>query len=145
MTAAFQEILVPVDGSEGSQRAVRFADRLAAATGTPLKLIFVFSLPPTEFVTVARLSKEDIDNVRNSAARNVFATARAALTDAGREVQEEVLFGDPAPEILHYINERPDALVVMGRRGLTRMESLMLGSVSEKVVRHAKGSVTIVN
>jgi nucleotide-binding universal stress UspA family protein len=145
MTAAFQEILVPVDGSEGSQRAVRFADRLAVATGSPLKLIFVFSLPPSEFVTVARLSKEDIENVRNSAAKSVFAAARGALADPARQVHEEVLFGDPAAEILHYINERPDALVVMGRRGLTRMESLLLGSVSEKVVRHAKGSVTIVN
>jgi len=34
--------------------------------------------------------------------------------------------------------------VVIGRRGLTRMKSLMLGSVSDKVIRHAKSPVTVI-
>jgi nucleotide-binding universal stress UspA family protein len=145
MSAEFKEIVVPVDGSDSSQRAVRFADRLAKATGSSLKLVYVFQVPPTELVSVARLSKEDIEKAKQAAAKTAFASAREAVGDPARDVAEEVLFGDPAAEIIHFINARPDSLVVMGRRGLTRMGSLLLGSVSEKVVRHAAGSVTIVH
>jgi nucleotide-binding universal stress UspA family protein len=145
MSAEFKEIVVPVDGSESSQRAVRFAERLAKSTGTGLKLVYVFQVPPTELVSVARLSKEDIEKAKQSAAKVAFDKAHEALGDKSVAVSADVLFGDPATEIIHYINAQPDSLVVMGRRGLTRMGSLLLGSVSEKVVHHAAGSVTIVH
>jgi nucleotide-binding universal stress UspA family protein len=55
-----------------------------------------------------------------------------------------ITVGDPAEEILRYVNADPDALVVMGRRGLSPVKTLMLGSVSEKVLRGAGGTVTLV-
>lgn len=53
--------------------------------------------------------------------------------------------GDPANEVIGYVGEHPKALVVMGRRGLSPIQSLLMGSVSEKVARHAQGAVTLVN
>ncbi|MEQ8485646.1 MAG: universal stress protein [Pseudomonadales bacterium] len=46
---------------------------------------------------------------------------------------------------LAYLNKRPGTLAVMGRRGLSPIKSLLLGSVSDKVVRHATNPVLVVN
>ena len=48
-------------------------------------------------------------------------------------------------EILAYLNKRPGTLAVMGRRGLSPIKSLLLGSVSDKVVQHATNPVLVVN
>lgn len=71
--------------------------------------------------------------------------ARAALRDIGTNAEELVVLGDPAEEIINYVDNHPKALVVMRRRGLSAMKSLLLGSVSEKVMRHARGAVTLVS
>jgi len=144
MSAEFNVIIVPVDGSEGSQRAARFAARLAKATQCKLKLVYVFPATPNEITGMARLSREDIEHAEKQAARKVFDKARQVIGEE-QPLEEQVFFGDPAEEIIRHLGEHPKALVVMGRRGLSRMESLLLGSVSEKVVRYASGAVTIVN
>jgi nucleotide-binding universal stress UspA family protein len=145
MSAEFNVIIVPVDGSEGSQRAARFAARLAKATHSKVNLLHVFPATPNEVIGMASLSREDIEHAEKQAARKAFDKALQAMGEQQQEIEEKVLFGDPAEEIIRYVGEHPDALVVMGRRGLSRMESLLLGSVSEKVVRYASGAVTIVH
>ena len=55
------------------------------------------------------------------------------------------LIGDVAEEILAYLNNARDVLLVMGRRGQTRMGALLLGSVSDKVLRHTQTPVTVVS
>lgn len=145
MSNEFEEIVVPVDGSEGSQRAAEFAARLARATGSALKLLYVFQATPGHLMSMARLEREDVDRIKKQAASEAFASVHKALGNDGDDAKEEVLIGDPAAEIVQYINARPKALVVMGRRGMSRMETLLMGSVSEKVVRHAAGPVTVVH
>ncbi len=141
----FDEIVVPVDGSEGSHRAARFAARLAAALNCPLKLAFVVSFTAESAMAMARMTREEIQEAGENQARQIFTDARAAMGDAGSEVGELIMIGDAAEEILVYIDQHPQALVVMGRRGLSTFQTLMLGSVSEKVMRYARGAVTLVN
>jgi nucleotide-binding universal stress UspA family protein len=139
----FDEIVVPVDGSEGSHRAARFGARLAAALGTPIKLAYVAPLTPESVMAMARMTREEIEEAQHNQAKEVLAKAQQDIgkIDAG----EIILTGDAAQEILNYIDKHPKALVVMGRRGLSPVRSLLLGSVSEKVMRYAKGAVTLVN
>ncbi len=139
------EIAVPVDGSEGASRAAAFAARLAAATGKPLRLIYVFPATPMTLIGLASMSAEQIKQAEADASREIFERARAAVADAGVETTEQILLGDPANELIGYVNQHPRSLLVMGRRGLSPIQSLLLGSVSEKVARHAHGAVTLVN
>lgn len=141
----FDEIVVPVDGSDGAGRAAAFAARLAAAIRCPIRLLYVFPATPMAIVGFSRMSSEEIKQAQNSAARDIFGKARAAIGGAGAEVDEVVLLGDPANELIGYVGQHPKALVVMGRRGLSPIRSLLMGSVSEKVARYANGAVTLVN
>lgn len=141
----FDEIVVPVDGSEGSGRAASFAARLAAAVKCPIRLTYVFPATPMAMIGFSKMDAEEIKKVQGNAAKDIFETARAAIGSTGATVEELVLIGDPANELINYIDHHPKALVVMGRRGLSPIESLLMGSVSEKVARHAKGAVTLVN
>jgi nucleotide-binding universal stress UspA family protein len=143
----FDEILVPVDGSEGSHRAALFGARLAAALGAPVKLGYVVPLAPEAVMALAKLSREEVREREQASARLVLDQAQALLAAEGIHVSTEqvVMIGDAATEIISYIDKHPRSLIVMGRRGLSPIKSLMVGSVSEKVMRYAQGAVTLVN
>lgn len=96
-------------------------------------------------MALAHLDKAEVDRIQHERAHNVLAQARKTLGSAGQRAEELILFGDPAEEIIHYSGKHPQALITMGRRGLSPVETLLLGSVSERVMRHASGVVTLVN
>ncbi len=139
------QIVVPVDGSEGASRAAVFAARLAAATSKPLSLLYVFPATPMALIGLASMSAEQIKQAEADASREIFEKARGAIADSGVACSEVVLLGDPANELIGYVNQHPNSMLVMGRRGLSPIRSLLMGSVSEKVARHSHGAVTLVN
>jgi nucleotide-binding universal stress UspA family protein len=94
---------------------------------------------------MAGMSRADIDQAAQAAAQRAFDETRKALgSDLIDRIEEETSIGDPAEEIIRYTEDDHAVLVVLGRRGLSRMKSLMLGSVSDKVLRHAKSPVTVI-
>jgi len=140
-----KEILVPVDGSESSGRAVRFAASQASALGVPVRLFYVFPAASVEVIGMAGMSRDDIDQAAQAAAQRAFDKTRQELgEEVPDDLEEETSIGDPAEEIVRYTEDDPGVMVIMGRRGLSRMKSLVLGSVSDKVSRHAKSPVTII-
>ncbi|MEE4304535.1 MAG: universal stress protein [Wenzhouxiangella sp.] len=140
-----KEILVPVDGSDNANRAVRFAAGMASALDVPMRLFYVFPAASVEVIGMAGMSRDDIDHAAQAAAQRAFDKTREALgDDAPKDLEEETSIGDPAEEIVRYAEDDPGVMVIMGRRGLSRMKSLVLGSVSDKVSRHAKSPVTII-
>jgi len=142
--AEVSRIIVPGDGSEGSGRAARFAARLGSALGIPITLVHVIPMTPESVMGLSQLEKSEVENVQRRRAASVLDELRESLGDAKDAVEEQVMVGDPAEEILRYVNADPEALVVMGRRGLSPVKTLMLGSVSEKVLRGAGATVTLV-
>lgn len=145
MTEHIREILVPVDGSENSIRAATFAMEMASAMNIGVRLFYVFPAASVEVIGIAGMSRADIDQAAQAAAQRAFDKTRegvgSALID---KVEQETSIGDPAEEIIRFTEDDPHVLVIIGRRGLSRMRSLMLGSVSDKVLRHAKSPVTVI-
>jgi nucleotide-binding universal stress UspA family protein len=141
----FNEILVPVDGSDGSHRAALFGAQLASGLSLPLKLAYVVPLTAEGAMAFAKLSKSEVEESQRLQARTALDQAKGAIGGTQAQVSEEILIGDAAEEILNYSNQHPKTLIVMGRRGLSPIKTLMLGSVSEKVMRYAHGPVTVVN
>ena len=142
--AECKEILVPVDGSEGSHRAARLAARMASALGVPLKFLHVIPATPESIMAMSKMSREDIAAIEQERGGTVIAAARAAIGETGAGAEALIIVGDPAEEILTYMDRHKDSMVVLGRRGLSRFQTIVLGSVSEKVMRYARGPVTVV-
>jgi nucleotide-binding universal stress UspA family protein len=143
---SFKLILVPVDGSDGAAHAARFAAGLASLTGARLLLANVVHLTSSETLGLAHLDRDEIQRRIASHATPNFESARAAMGElAGKvEIEDIMVLGDPALEILGLVRNRSADLVVMGSRGLSPFQGYLLGSVSEKIARHADCPVTIV-
>jgi nucleotide-binding universal stress UspA family protein len=156
----YKQVIVPVDGSETAERAASFAANLAYCCEGSLILLYVIPDSATPVATMRgqpgtaptiHPTEREVEAAEAQAAQSVFKKARAAMgmirramTTANVQIREVVLHGDPAESIITYAEEHSDALIVMGNRGLSRMRGLLLGSVSDKVVRHAPCPVTIV-
>jgi nucleotide-binding universal stress UspA family protein len=88
---------------------------------------------------VRALSQKERDDAASSLTR-----AAAHLRDAGRTVTTAVRSGSAAIQLLQAAEKTGADLVVMGGRGISNIDRFLLGSVSERVLRHAHCSVLIV-
>ena len=139
------QILVPVDGSEGAGRALDMAILLADRCGVPLKLAYVVPLTAESAMALSHLDKEEVEETSQKVAGDVLTKAREAIAGGFEGLADDVvLIGDAATEIINYLNKHPDTLVVMGRRGLSPLKNLVLGSVSDKVMRYGGNAVMVV-
>jgi nucleotide-binding universal stress UspA family protein len=138
-----QKILVPVDGSESAGVAARFATRLAGQLGATVTLIHVFDAPA--LTSLGMVAKGNLDETMQYVASGSFSGARAAIGDTTVPIQERVEIGHPAAQIIDYATRCDADLIVMGKRGLSPMKELLVGSVSERVMRSAPCPVTVVH
>ena len=145
MANGTHSIVVACDGSEHSSHAAKMAAELAKATGQSLKLLAVFPGTRVEKLIVSGVWQSDIDEEANEYGRKAFDTAKQAISGIIEPSEEVLLKGDPAKEIVEYLDENPGSHMFLGRRGDSMLRSLTLGSVSEKVVRHAHRPVTVVS
>jgi nucleotide-binding universal stress UspA family protein len=137
----FKQIVVAIDGSEHSHRALEYAKNLAKCTGASLRLVHAF--PHTSDL----FGYEEYDHLvarRTSAGQAILDEARKKLGKTNIEVHEELLEGPEAEAILNVAEARHADLIVMGTRGRSTLENLLLGSVSNKVIQNAHCPVTLV-
>jgi nucleotide-binding universal stress UspA family protein len=138
-----EKILVPVDGSEQSHKAVAFAAGLAKCYNATMYLIHVFKLTIIpeglgEYVVSDRAQLQAL-------ADTIIAGAVAEAKGQGVEhVEAAVIEGDPAERIIDYAKAHDVDIIVIGSRGLGTFKGLLLGSVSNKVSHRADRSCVIV-
>jgi nucleotide-binding universal stress UspA family protein len=144
MSEALKKIITPVDGSEGSAKAARFAARLAQATGAALELVHVYDSTVISVMGLHALTGKEIDDAVNRVSKAYFEGARRAMEDDGVVAREVVRVGNPSTEIIAFAEEEHSDLIVMGSRGQTDFKKLFVGSVSSQVMQHAPCPVTVV-
>ena len=132
-----QKILVAVDGSEYSKKALELACALAEKFDSSLHIVHVPQGAAADRVMVLGGAA-----VMIHAGREQLEKAGRTLIEAAREIAEDALpgkvttelrGGDPADEIVKSAEENASDCIVMGSRGLGDFGGLMLGSVSHKV------------
>jgi nucleotide-binding universal stress UspA family protein len=136
-------ILVPFDGSAGSERGLAYAELVARVTNAEIAVLVAFDPP----VTVRRRGILLVEQARaelEEDARELATEAAEALIERGSRARGIVVRGDPVQAILEAIETDEPDLVVIGRRGLTTFEGVMLGSVSMRVASHAQVPVLLV-
>ena len=134
-------ILVPVDGSEPSQRATAFAAKLARAFSARVVLLYVFDAPSSGVLGLTSHAADHLKKASEQLAADAFAKAQAQLGDIIPLRLHET--GEPAKTILAVAAAEGIDHIVMGSRGLSPIKEIMMGSVSENVLQAAPCPVTI--
>ena len=141
-----ETIVVGVDGSDGAAAALEFAAGEAAFRGARLRIVLAWQVPVAAFGSefAPPLDPATWDAVRERA-EQVADDALGAVKKLQPSLEGEALAvqGQPADVLLEQGADA--ALIVVGRRGLGGFRSLLLGSVSQQVVQHARCPVVVVN
>jgi len=140
----FKRILVATDGSVHSRRAALTAAELARALGASLTLLAVYHQPPG-FEGEPDYSR-DLDAALHGAQTLLEAEAAAIQADGGPPAETEAIGGSqPGQTIVDATASGQYDLLVMGTRGLGRLGSTFLGSVSAHVAAHSPIPVLVVH
>ncbi|MDG6904193.1 MAG: universal stress protein [Nitrososphaerota archaeon] len=139
---SFKRILVAVDGSDVSLRAVEHAARLAKDEGASLRALYVVASPPFEIE--AELA-DYYDDARKSAKKWMKDVENAASLH-GMTIKTEILVGAISilDAIIGYAENQSIDLIVTGTRGKTQSAKLLVGSVAAGLVQYANCSVLAV-
>ena len=133
----FEKILVPTDGSGHAKRAIELASDLASKYGAALHVMHVLSLGYLQSLAGRSYGGAAVDNIKDRLRKQGETILREAEPEAKRSgierVEATLCEGDPANEILQFAKTNRVDMIVMGRRGVGGVESLLLGSVSHKV------------
>lgn len=134
----WKKILCPVDFSAGSREALKLAARLAIEEDAVLVIAHVW-MPPTYFLgETVGLPPSVVADVVNTAERELAEWQTEAETLGARRVESLFLTGAPWHEIVGVAkNDQTIDLLVVGTHGRTGLRHALLGSVAEKIVRHA--------
>jgi nucleotide-binding universal stress UspA family protein len=133
--------MVGVDGSSSSREALRTAMSLTRRTGAALTAVHVVA-PPSLATFATTRAAQRAGEVSRRAGEAILTQAARLAGDA--RLARELHFGDPANVICQRAAELGIDLVVVGSRGLGRLNRLFLGSVSSAVAARAPCSVLIV-
>jgi nucleotide-binding universal stress UspA family protein len=145
-TLMFNHILVALDGSDCSHKALHMAVQLAKEQGARCTVCTVVDI--VSAATSMTFATGDIVNewiaTLNEDARQIESAAIAKYADSGVAIDMKVLEGYPSSALLDVAKDTTADLIVMGSHGRTGLKRLWLGSVAESVVREATLPVLIV-
>ena len=136
----FERILLATDGSADAKEALDCAAELALRDQAQVIVVHAFEPVPSY---LGEPMRDQIVEHHVNQARNLAQDAEEALRSRGVSTDVEVLEGPPAEAILRVAETHQVDLIVMGSRGRGAMTSLLLGSVSHRVLAHAHAPVLI--
>ncbi len=140
-----RHLILATDGSEDAARAADLAATLPVPADARFTVATVLR-PPNSAMELpqfqAPLYCGDMESERQ-AAEALTGSVCAFLEGAGRKAWLDVLFGDPSQELLRLAEDRRADLILLGARGLSLIERLLVGSVSDHVVKFAPCSVLV--
>jgi nucleotide-binding universal stress UspA family protein len=140
------KILLATDGSEEAALAARTAADIADKTTSELHIVYTEPVPVYgEFPSGRFETSETVEKeVRNRAQRFLDDQVKQIEAAGGTVAQVHLRMGRPDEEIVTLGEEMDAGLIVMGSRGLGGIRRVLMGSVSDSVVRHAHCPVLVV-
>ena len=145
----FKHMLVPTDGSELSDLAVKRAISLAKAGS--IKVTFFYARPNTaaslygETALLRSMDPEALQKVVYGRAQEILAKAETLAKEAGIafEAMTTASNGQPYEEIIATASEKGCDLILMASNGYRGIKGLLLGSQTQKVLIHSKIPVLV--
>lgn len=137
-----RKILVPIDGSDASLRALAHAVEMARTAGAKIVMVNV-QQALERWYSGGLLNEKALAHLRELGMAD-SAKARALIDASGLTYEFDVLFGQPEEVIARMANEQGCVGVVMGTRGLGDLANAFLGSTAHKVIQLCDVPVTLV-
>jgi nucleotide-binding universal stress UspA family protein len=142
---SLRRIIVATDGSVIANRAIDAGASLAKATGAELILLTIGGSVTGAELRVLASTAGDLSNTMQAAADKILEQARRrALRLGARSITLKTGWGDPGDAIIDAAQRSKADLLVVGRRGQSRLSALFLGSVSQKLASFAPCAVMVV-
>ena len=137
------KILVAVDGSPISNKAVKFAISLVRQLAEPPKITLFYADPPLLNAAAIKLGAVAVKEYHGGNIQFATKTARTALNRAHVVFDEEDVVAIPAEAIVRFAQKGKYDMIIMGSRGRSGLTGLLLGSVTSKVIANCEIPVTI--
>lgn len=128
------KVVLPLDGSEGSQLAIVYARKLLRKQQA--KFLLLTSIDPLKLLTGYDEFDETLRRSTHEVAKRILEDAREELGDAIAE--EEILIGRAGEQIVDFIERHSADLVIMATQNSSRLKRFLLGSVTNYVISHSE-------
>jgi len=142
----FEKILLPTDFSDVAEKALACVKQLKDA-GTK-EVVILHVIKKDSINVIAQYSSirdfREVENEVEGEARKKIARIEKELKEIGFQVKTRIETGFPFNEILRVENEENVSVIVMGSHGISNIKEILLGSVSEMVIRKAKKPVLVI-
>lgn len=142
MLFSLGKILVPLDGSDNSFRALDAAIFLASKSDSAIDLVYCVSVFPSIEVQVVDPIKCQI--IERKFAESVLKKASSICRKSNIKANQIVLYGTPGYTVTKYIKNNKIDLVVIGSRGRSAVREVFLGSVSNYVLHKSPAPVLVI-
>ncbi len=143
----FKKIMIATDGSETSERAAEMGIEIARLSGGKVTAIYVVDLLRLShlpgYTTLPGLGKRLLELMQKEG-REATKRVEQRARDAGVVFEGVVAEGDPSEELLTRSKESDADLLILGAKGRSGLDRILLGSVAEKVARHSRVPVLLV-
>jgi nucleotide-binding universal stress UspA family protein len=134
----YRTVVVPLDGSDLSERAVPFGRMLA--DGGRARLILMRVVPRADFLD----AREPAERKKAMADATAYVTGFVVRSEGDSSVEALAYSGDPASLIVDEARARPSSLIAMSTHGRSGVGELVYGSVSGEVIRRAESPVLVI-
>jgi nucleotide-binding universal stress UspA family protein len=134
-----QPIVVAVDGSEGSSKAMHKAASIARTSGSRLIVVHVIN---TKDYPV--LMSDTDDREAEARATCIIDDMLEIANSEGVSAESAILHGHPVSQIIRFAEEKDAGMIVTGSRGLHGAKAMLVGSISEALTKKARCSVLVV-
>lgn len=151
----FRKILVPLDGSEHSLKALEEAAQIAKISSGKITLINAYSVQPMmmpepsasgysgmPIFTGAEVSR--ITEAAQKSGNKILQDGEQRISATGVQVEKMLVEGHTVQEIVRAANEGNFDLIVIGARGISHFREMFLGSVTDGVIHHAHCAVLVI-
>jgi len=134
----FKKILFPTDFSDVSRKAVKYIKQLKAAGAQEVIVLHV--IDEKELLVLSRVPDQYLEitaQMENEIAKKM-AAIESDMTAEGFHVKLKVKTGRPFTEIMKTASDENVSIIVLGSHGRSNISEMLMGSVSENVIRHAR-------
>jgi len=139
----FSKILVAVDGSDISYRALDSALFLSERLGSKITAIHVIEKVPTVYIQSQKILDEILETYKNES-QKILDECSSVATKKGIAIDTTLLEGNPASTILEFSQMEKYEVIIIGSRGKGHFKELILGSVSSKILHHSLCPVLLI-
>jgi len=140
----YKKILFPTDFSDVAAKAVKYVKQLKGAGAQEVILLHV--IDEKELMVLSRAPaqyQQIVEELKKEVATEMAAIVKE-MTSEGFHVKPEVKTGNPFGVIVETARQEKVSIIILGSHGKSNMGELLMGSVSENVIRHARVPMLVI-